>query len=258
MKNYDVQGFYQTIGRDRGVMSQYVYDATNVRLAEVSLGYDFPVDRWGSWIKGLNVSVVGNNLAMLYLKAPFDPEMTSNVGTYNQGVDYFMQPSTRSLGFSVKVKFGGSTASHDVAAAVREPQVVEKIVEKIVEKPVEKIVEKRVEVPVYKADANLSDDLFFVINQAELRPEEALKLGRLCRVLEENPDAKITVTGYADSGTGTKTINQDLSARRAQVVVDLLKKAGIAASRIVSGNVGGDRDANKSPESNRVAVCIVK
>ena len=109
MKTYDVQGYFQAIGRDRGVMSQYVYDATNVRLAEVSLGYDFPVSKWNCpWLKGLNLSVVGNNLAMLYLKAPFDPEMTSNVGTYNQGVDYFMQPSTRSLGFSLKVKFGSN------------------------------------------------------------------------------------------------------------------------------------------------------
>ena len=107
MRTSDVQGFYQTIGARDGVMSQYVYDATNVRLSEVSLGYDFPVAKWNCpWLKGLNVSVVGNNLAMIFLKAPFDPEMTSNIGTYNQGVDYFMQPSTRSLGFSVKVKFG--------------------------------------------------------------------------------------------------------------------------------------------------------
>ena len=114
MKNYDVQGYYQVISRNQGVMSQYVYDATNVRLAELSIGYDFPVAKWGaSWLKGLNLSIVGNNLAMLYLKAPFDPEMTASVGTYNQGVDYFMQPSTRSVGFSIKAKIGGSSAPKD-------------------------------------------------------------------------------------------------------------------------------------------------
>lgn len=106
MKIFDVQGYYQTISTGSGVMSQYVYSADNARLQEVSLGYDLPVQKLGiPFIKGLNVSVVGNNLLMLYMKAPFDPEMTSNVGTYNQGVDYFMQPSTRSAGFSVKVKF---------------------------------------------------------------------------------------------------------------------------------------------------------
>ena len=97
--------FYQTIGGGTGVMSQYVYDATNVRLSELTFGYDFPVQKWCKWIKGLNVSFVGRNLWMLYKKAPFDPELTANTGTYNQGIDYFMQPSTRTLGFSVKVKF---------------------------------------------------------------------------------------------------------------------------------------------------------
>ena len=107
MTYYDIQGYYQTLGVRDGIMSQYVYSATNARLAEVSLGYDLPVESLGisRYVKGITLSVVGNNLLMLYLKAPFDPEMTSNVGTYNQGVDYFMQPSTRSAGFSVKVKF---------------------------------------------------------------------------------------------------------------------------------------------------------
>ena len=83
----------------------YVYSMTNVRLGELTLGYDIPIHKWCKWIKGLNVSFVGRNLWMLYCKAPFDPESTASTGTYNQGFDYFMQPSLRSLGFSVKVTF---------------------------------------------------------------------------------------------------------------------------------------------------------
>ena len=105
MKLTDVQGYYQTITASNGVMSQYVYSADNVRLSEVSLSYDIPMHKWVKWMKSINVAIMGNNLLMIYCKAPFDPEMTSNVGTYNQGVDYFMQPSTRSFGFSVKLKF---------------------------------------------------------------------------------------------------------------------------------------------------------
>ena len=97
--------YYQTIGAGSGVLSQYVYDATNVRLAELTFGYNFPVQNWCKWLKGLNVSFVAHNLAMIYLNAPFDPEMTASTGTYGLGVDYFMQPSTRNLGFSVKLKF---------------------------------------------------------------------------------------------------------------------------------------------------------
>ena len=48
---------------------------------------------------------MGRNLWMLYCKAPFDPESVAGTGSYASGIDYFMQPSTRNLGFSVKVTF---------------------------------------------------------------------------------------------------------------------------------------------------------
>lgn len=98
--------YYQTVGGGTsGIGSLYTYSATNVRLAELSLGYNFPIEKWTKTIKGLNVSVVGRNLFFLYNKAPYDPELTANTGTYYQGVDYFMLPSLRNLGFSLKVQF---------------------------------------------------------------------------------------------------------------------------------------------------------
>ena len=45
---------------------------------------------------------------------------------------------------------------------------------------------------------------------------------------------------------------------RPEIDIRLLQEAGIAPSRIETGSVGGDHDASASPESNRVAVCIVK
>lgn len=100
------KGWYTTIGGGTsGVGSQYVYSATNVRLAELSLGYDLPINRYVHWIKGMNVAFIAHNLFMFYHKAPFDPELTASTGTYYQGIDYFMQPSLRSLGFSVKLNF---------------------------------------------------------------------------------------------------------------------------------------------------------
>ena len=103
----DAQTWYQTIGANGTgyVGSMYVYSMTNVRLGELTLGYDIPINRWCKWISGLNVSFVGRNLWMLYCKAPFDPESTASTGTYNQGMDYFMQPSLRSMGFSAKISF---------------------------------------------------------------------------------------------------------------------------------------------------------
>ena len=53
----------------------------------------------------VTLSIVGRNLAMLYSKAPFDPEAVSSTGNYAQGLDYFMLPSLRSYGFSIKANF---------------------------------------------------------------------------------------------------------------------------------------------------------
>ena len=104
----DAQKYYTTIGgsgNTGGIGSMYVYSATNVRLGELSLGYDIPINKYVNWIQGLNVSFIGKNLFFLYKKAPFDPELTASTGTYFQGIDMFMSPSLRNLGFSVKVKF---------------------------------------------------------------------------------------------------------------------------------------------------------
>ncbi|MBR1726472.1 MAG: SusC/RagA family TonB-linked outer membrane protein, partial [Muribaculaceae bacterium] len=103
---YPAADYYQTVASSSHVIgSQYVYSATNLRLSEVSLSYDVPVQRWQRVIKGLTVSLVGRNLLLLYCKAPFDPELTANTGTYGQGLDYFMQPSLRTMGCSVKLRF---------------------------------------------------------------------------------------------------------------------------------------------------------
>ena len=56
-------------------------------------------------MKSLNVSFVGRNLLMFYCKAPYDPELTASTGTGFEGMDYFMLPSLRNLGFSVRVNF---------------------------------------------------------------------------------------------------------------------------------------------------------
>lgn len=100
----DTEKYYKITGQTNGLMSDYVYKATNVRLQEVSLGYTMP-KKWFNDIMKVNVSVVGRNLWMIYNKAPFDPEATASTGTYFQGIDYFMQPSLRNIGFNVRVEF---------------------------------------------------------------------------------------------------------------------------------------------------------
>ena len=85
--------------------SYYVYSATNIRLQEASIGYTLPNKWFGNVVKNVNVSVYGTNLWMIYNKAPYDPELTASTGTFGQGYDYFMLPSSRTYGFSLKFGF---------------------------------------------------------------------------------------------------------------------------------------------------------
>lgn len=88
-----------------GLPQYYLYSATNVRLQELSLGYTLPT-KWFRDKMRMTVSFVGRNLWMIYCKAPFDPEISAATdNAYYQGVDYFMQPSTRNFGFNVKLQF---------------------------------------------------------------------------------------------------------------------------------------------------------
>ena len=107
--NYGVMGaqqYYQSISTgDGGYGAYYLYDATNVRLQELTLNYTFP-KKWFNDKLGLTLGFVARNLAMIYCKAPFDPEITaSTTSNYYQGVDWFMLPSTRNFGFNVKLQF---------------------------------------------------------------------------------------------------------------------------------------------------------
>lgn len=100
----DAQTYYTTIGSESGLPQYYTYSATNVRLQEASLGYTIP-RKWLGNVCDIQVSVVGRNLWMIYNKAPFDPESVASTGNYYQGIDYFMLPSTRNIGFNVKINF---------------------------------------------------------------------------------------------------------------------------------------------------------
>ncbi|MFZ4861785.1 SusC/RagA family TonB-linked outer membrane protein [Sphingobacterium sp. Mn56C] len=98
------ESYYNVVGQNSGIPQFYTYSATNVRLQEATVGYTFPKSFLGN--KGvLSVNVVGRNLWMIYNKAPFDPEATATTGNYYQGIDYFMMPSTRNLGFNIRLKF---------------------------------------------------------------------------------------------------------------------------------------------------------
>lgn len=97
------ESYYSVVGGDNPIWSEYIYSGTNVRLQEAHISYNLP----RKWLGGMDLTVglTANNIFMIYCKAPFDPETTGSTGTFYQGFDYFMQPSLRTLGFNIKLKF---------------------------------------------------------------------------------------------------------------------------------------------------------
>ena len=103
----NVKGFYKIVGGRAGVTEYYMYDATNLRLREVSLSYNFS-KKWiqkTKVLKDVQLSFVARNLCFLYKKAPFDPDLVLSTGNDNQGIEVFGMPTTRSLGFTLKCEF---------------------------------------------------------------------------------------------------------------------------------------------------------
>ena len=98
-----IDQYYQTIGGGSPVGRNYVYDATNFRLREISLAYTFR-NLFGP-SKNLTVSANARNLFFLYLDAPIDPDTSLSTQNALGNVDIFSMPTTRSFGISLKASF---------------------------------------------------------------------------------------------------------------------------------------------------------
>ena len=104
----NVKGFYKSIvGGRAGVTEYYMYDATNFRLRELALGYTFP-KRWmeaTKFFRDVQLAFTARNLFFIYKKAPFDPDLILSTGNDNQAIEVYGMPTTRSMGFSLRVMF---------------------------------------------------------------------------------------------------------------------------------------------------------
>lgn len=96
-----IQGWYETVGANDA--SNYVYNATNFRLRELSLGYTFR-DLLGE-NKNLTLSVIGRNLFFIYKDAPVDPDISLSSSNGLGGFEVFNLPSERSFGINLKLNF---------------------------------------------------------------------------------------------------------------------------------------------------------
>ena len=93
--------YYEAVGSSSAI--DYIYDATNFRLRELSLGYN-----WRNLLgegKNLSVSVIARNLFFIYKKAPVDPDISLSTANGLGGFEIFNLPSARSFGVNAKLNF---------------------------------------------------------------------------------------------------------------------------------------------------------
>ena len=120
----------------------------------------------------------------------------------------------------------------------KEKETVDKAETKVVEQDIKEPV--KVTFPV----------IYFSFNRITIRPSEVSKLKSILHILKENPEMKVTVTGWCDT-RGSVAVNRRISRQRAQALKNWLVKRGIAASRI--SVVGKGSDASRTaPKARRV------
>lgn len=217
-----------------GNYMQYLWDGSKARFTgRAGIDVDFNV---------CERVAIGLELSANTLSDKYNSKKAGNSDWYFNGL------------IGAKVNLGKTTKQKTVPAKVQ-------IVEKIVEKPVEKVVEKIVyrDRIVEKKAEPLRREIFFTIRATQIVKEEMAKVEEIANYLKANPKAKVVITGHADKGTGNATINKNLSEKRAKIVADtLVKKYGIAESRISYDGKGDTEQPFAENDKNRVSICIAK
>ena len=208
-----------------------IWDGTKTRfVARVGANVDFRVsDR----VK-LGVELSANTLSDKY-----NSKKASNPDWYFNAL------------VGVKVALGETHTTKVIPA----PKPVEKIIERIIEKPAPAPAPK-VESKV--VEENFRRDIFFPIGNTNIAKSQTTKIAEIVEYMKENPDAKITLTGYADKGTGSAAFNDKIAARRAQTVYNTLAAKGVAKSRMIKKSMGSRVQPFEENDMNRVTICIAK
>jgi outer membrane receptor protein involved in Fe transport len=100
----DSWDYYRALATN--VSSQFVYDASFIKLRQIVIGYNLPTSLFRKLpIQSINISLVGRNLAILKKHTPnIDPESNYS-GSVGQGLELAGVPPFRSFGLNVNIKF---------------------------------------------------------------------------------------------------------------------------------------------------------
>ena len=153
----------------------------------------------------------------------------------------------------LKIAFGNTYTTKTIPA----PKPVEKMIERIIEKPAVAPAPKT-EAKQEVAEEDFRRDIFFPIGNSNIAKSQTTKIAEIVDFMKENPDAKITLTGYADKGTGSEGFNDKIAARRAQTVYNTLAAKGVAKNRMIKKSEGSRVQPFEENDMNRVTICIAK
>ena len=102
-------------------------------------------------------------------------------------------------------------------------------------------------------------DVFFQRNKSVIEDSELGKIADIANYLNQYPQAKVDVRGYADVQTGNAKINDRLARERADIVVKkLIEDYGISADRITYSSYGDTVQPFAENDLNRVSICIAE
>ena len=145
------------------------------------------------------------------------------------------------------------------AQPAQQPQVIiQQPAPTIIQQPLQPEVQTKTEVRTDTVVVSyFKRQVFFPVGKSDLLPEARLALNEVYRVLAGDPDMKLYLTGYA-SPEGNALVNERLSQRRSQAVLDYLIACGISPDRLISIAGGVDRNTDLKSSARRVDIELKK
>ena len=138
------------------------------------------------------------------------------------------------------------------------PTVIQQPAPTVIQQPLQPEVQTKTEVRTDTVVVSyFKRQVFFPVGKSDLLPEARLALNEVYRVLAGDPDMKLYLTGYA-SPEGNALVNERLSQRRSQAVLDYLIACGISSDRLISIAGGVDRNTDLKSSARRVDIELKK
>ena len=215
---------------------EYAWDGTAVRFAgRAGANVDYRInDRWS----------VGAEVQANVVNDRYNSKKAGNADWYFNAL------------LGVKYNLGKTHSTRTV-----ETPVVERVVERVVEKPAPATTDTKQNLTENKKQWNqekMRREVFFTIGSNQISADEAKKLDDIASYMKEYPEASVTVTGYADKGTGSAAFNDRIAAKRADIVENELVNRGVARDRIVKSSKGSRVQPFNTNDKNRVTICIAE